>query len=415
MTTQRVYLCPEHPEKPYTSWRKFRGHWSTQHRGEECPPREDFLQEMEKGEARELKDQYKEDLKETKEKVEVTTKAVFEGEFTLPEEPVPKLAKILEVNGVPEDIVRQVLGVFQLHPAYRDNPTNLHYLLITKLPRKFHPSIPLMTSAFMSSDASYPEGIPIMGGFGMQGPGIMPPLGGMGGYPPYYPPSYGYMPNFRQPISGRETEEEERRPRRREDPMDSMKDTIAMMGAMFEFMGKVGGNRTEETEKLSEDLRASYEGLRNTLEEATQASRAEKEAMREEFSKKVEEVTEASRAVIEETKNALHRTELGRLEDRITTLQESKDEERSEGLGSLLKEAGEGIGSQLEGLRTSVTQGVEKVGTIVEKVVSTEGLPKSPVGRGRGRTSPKNVNEASELLSIEMEIEELAGSLEEGG
>jgi len=46
----RVYICPQHPEKTYTSWRKFRGHWSTRHKGEECPPREEFMQEREKEE-----------------------------------------------------------------------------------------------------------------------------------------------------------------------------------------------------------------------------------------------------------------------------------------------------------------------------------------------------------------------------
>ena len=41
-----VYACSEHPEKVYSSWRKFRGHWTVCHKGEVCPPREEFYREI---------------------------------------------------------------------------------------------------------------------------------------------------------------------------------------------------------------------------------------------------------------------------------------------------------------------------------------------------------------------------------
>ncbi|GAI74134.1 unnamed protein product, partial [marine sediment metagenome] len=188
----RVYICPEHPEKTYTSWRKFRGHWSTQHRGEECPPREEFLREMEREEVLGKKKEHKEELKEEAAQREEVAGAITAGEFILPEDPIPRLAKILEVHGVPGDLTTQILGVFQLHPGYRENPVNLHYLLTAKLPRKLHSSIPMMISAFTTQEGGYPEGIPMMGGQSGMGMGPMPPFMYGGGMSPYYPPTVGY-------------------------------------------------------------------------------------------------------------------------------------------------------------------------------------------------------------------------------
>ena len=100
MPSQRIYLCPDHPDKSYTSWRKFRGHWSTQHRGQECPPREEFLQVVERETVLEEKREFRE---EKKERAEV--KATFGQEIprigeNLPEEPVERLATILDVHGI---------------------------------------------------------------------------------------------------------------------------------------------------------------------------------------------------------------------------------------------------------------------------------------------------------------------------
>ena len=304
----RAYVCPEHPEKVYSSWRKFRGHWSTQHRGEECPPREEFLQEMEKADFLEQKAESKEKVKERGEEKKVIEAAVERGEFILPEDPVPRLDKILEVHGVDENLRNQILGVFQIHPGYRDNPVNLHYLLTAKLPRKLHPSIPMIISAFTAQEGGYPEGIPMMGGIANMGGAIMPPYMMGGGYQSMpYPPMGGYyMP--RQPMGRQSPGEDERTTRRRESPMDSMKETIALMGAMFETMGKIGGGGEEKFEKFTEKLEAAYTGLSSTIEEVLAKSSEEKEEMKQEFSQQLREVQETSGKVIEETKEALHQT-----------------------------------------------------------------------------------------------------------
>jgi len=400
----RVYVCPEHPAKNYTSWRKFRGHWSTQHRGEECPPREEFLQEMEKEEVIREKGEYKEELKVKAAVREEAVEAITAGEFTLPEDPVPRLAKILEVHGVPGDIITQVLGVFQIHPGYRDNPVNLHYLLTAKLNRKMHSSIPMIISAFTAQEGGYPEGMGIGMIPGMQGPGAMPPFMYGGGMQPYYPPTFGYQPTFRQPIGGREEAAgEERRERVRES--NPVKDAVALLGTMLDLQDKIGGGKKEGEVNVQE----IFEGFRTTLEEVTKTHGEQQDKLMEQM----EKVQEGNKAALEGIKEQLHTAEKGRLQDKIETLQETKDEERSEGLGSLLKEAGEGLGTQAEGIRTSITDAGSKIADLAGKIVSTEGLPSSPLkggasGAGGGRT----VSEASELMEAETALEEIAKRLE---
>lgn len=400
----RVYICPEHPEKTYTSWRKFRGHWSTQHRGEECPPREEFLQEMEKEEVLGKKKEHKEELKEGAVIREEAAEKIAAGEFILPEDPIPRLAKILEVHGVPGELTAQILGVFQLHPGYRENPVNLHYLLTAKLPRKLHSSIPMMISAFTTQEGQYPEGIPMMGGQPGMGMGPMPPFMYGGGMSPYYSPTLGYQPVFRPPISGREEGREgERRERVRE--ANPVADAVALLGTIVDLKDKLMPSPTEGTPSVQE----IFEGFRTTIEEVTKDSKGQQDKLIAQMG----EMQEGNRATLEGIQGQLHQAEKDRLQDRIDTLVEAKEEERSEGLGTLLKEAGEGMGAQVDGLRQSVTEGVDKIGDIVGKVVSTEGLPSGFPGESvPGAKKEKTVEEASKLWEAENAVEEIAKGLE---
>ena len=402
----RCYVCPEHPEKVYTSWRKFRGHWSTQHRGEECPPREEFLQEMDKEEVLGKKKEYKEGLKEEAKVREEAAEAITAGEFILPEDPIPRLAKILEVHGVPEDLTTQILGVFQLHPGYRDNPVNLHYLLTAKLPRKLHSSIPMMISAFTTTEEGYPSGSPFGIISGGMGPGAMPPFMMGGGYPPYYPPTFGYPPIYRPPIGGREAGEEEGR-RTRPKETNPVQDAVALLGTIIELKDKLipsGGEGSHSVQEI-------FEGFRATIEEITKDNRDQQDKLLGQM----EKVQESNKAALEGIKEQFHRAEMDRLQDKIDTLEGARDEERSEGLGQLLKEAGEGVGTQLEGIRGSVTQGMDKVSDLVSKVVSPEGVKLPGVGEGKVTSKGKSVATASELLEAEATVDKLAQELQKGG
>lgn len=404
----RVYVCPEHPEKTYTSWRKFRGHWSTQHRGEECPPREEFMQEMDRSEVEGEKKEKREEKKEKAEAKVLKEEAELPGEFVLPEEPAPRLAKILEVHAVPPDIIAQILGVFQLHPAYRDNPTNLHYLLTAKLPRKLHPSIPMMTSAFMTPDASYPEGFPGMMMPGMQGPGMMPPFMMGGGYSPYYPPTYGLSPFYRPPISGREaTGEEEGERGGRGRTVDPVKDAMALLQTLQDFQKNMLGEEGKGRPTVEE----VFEGFRESLEEITKEGKDQQDKVLDRMERMQESHSEALKGI----ETQLHLSQLENKQAEIDRLKEEKSEEQSEGLGTLLREAGEGVGSQVEGLRQNISSGLDRIGDIVEKVVSTEGTVTSPTKKGRGRgAGDRTVADASQILEVESEIEGLAKDMQGG-
>jgi len=420
----KVYLCPTHPEKPYSSWRKFRGHWSTQHRGEECPPREEFLHEEEKTEFLEQKKEFKEGGGFPKETISAPGVEVNDipiiGEGGLPEDPVRRLATILDVHGVDKLIRNQLLSIFQLHPGYKGNPVNLHYLLTAKLPRKFHQTIPMMINEFTASDGGYPEGMAI-GGLQMGGsPGGYPPLmyggGGYSGYPPYYPPYY--PPVGRRPIGGYDEGEEERPSRRKEDPLGPMKDTVALVGALMDVMSKASGGKSDNLEKLSEDLRSSYEGLRSTLEEVIEKSREEKQELAGKYEGQIIALKESFGSTLEKIKEELHGAEKARLQDKIATLENEKDEERTTGLGELMKEAGQGISSQLAEVGSSVSKGMDKVGQIAEKVATApmaivEGRV-TPPGGVKLHPGPKTLTEAVQTIEAEDEVEILAKELERG-
>jgi len=424
----RVYLCPEHPEKIYTSWRKFRGHWSTRHKGEECPPREEFAQEMDREEVTQTKierGQAGGAGEERKARMDAESAAEVAatgggialsdvprlGESGLPEEPVDRLATILDVHGVDKVVRDQILRIFQLHPGYRENPVNLHYLLTARLPRKMHSSAPMMISAYVTQDSTYPEGSPMgfMPGMGM--PGANPPFMFGGGFSNQYQPPMGYFPPYRPSISGREPAMEEREPRRRGEGDSSVSSTVALLGALLDVTQKLGGGKSEETSKLSEDLRASYEGLRDTLNEMAEVNRAEKEDIRSSFESKLEAIQGESRKAVEEAKEARHKAEMESREAEIARLREEREEERSEGLGTLLKEAGEGVGVQVEGIRQSLNQGMDRIGSIVETAAKVA-PPEVSIKRG-GTGKQKTVADATELMEAETELEQIAQQLGE--
>ena len=395
----RVYICQEHPAKTYTSWRKFRGHWSTQHRGEECPPREEFMQEVEREAVLEVKREKREDKKERAEAKEYGPREGAPGEFTLPEESVPRLSRILEVHGVPDEITTSILGIFQLHPAYRENPVNLHYLLTAKLPRKLHASIPMMISAFTTQDQGYPEGAGIGMIPGMPGAGPMPPFMYGGGYSPPYPPSYGFQPFYRQPMGGHEAEEEDGK-RRRVKESNPVQDAVALLGTILDLKDKL----MPESGGGSAQVQEIFEGFRSTIEELSKDSKEQQE----ELLKRLEKSEESHKESLEGIKASLNQSEKDRLQDRINQLEESKDDERSSGLGELIREAGEGLGTQAEGIRQSLDGGLKKVGDIVEKVVSTGLSSEATIIRRSKEGAPvrkKSVADAARLMEAEEAVE----------
>jgi len=416
----RIYRCEEHPEKVYTSWRKFRGHWSTKHRGEEVGEREEYRHEVDKDEVIEEK---KERREEKKEAAGVKETLGEEGglpeQFILPEEPLPRLARILQVHGVPEDITSHILGIFQLHPGYQTNPVNLHYLLTARLPKRLHPSIPMMISAFTTTDSGYPEGMPMMMGPGGMGPGVMPPymMGGGygGGYPSYNPMTYGLPPYFRPPPGGRVGEEElgerEKGRGRGSRVSEELSGFVAMIGALKELGLAGGGSEGEATSHL----RDIAEGMKDTVAEIVEKSREEKEAIMKSFSVQMEGLREESRRTAETLKDAVHDSEKGRLQDRIADLESAKAQETSEGLGSMLREAGEGLGQQVEGVRQSIDKGLEKIGGVVDKVVAVEMAP-GGTKLASDKLPPKgrSTKEARELMEAEEQVMALAQALETG-
>ena len=405
MATQRVYICPDHPDKNYTSWRKFRGHWSTRHRGEECPPREEFLQEKEKEEVLEEKKERRETLKETAEKREGAEGAPVS--FELSEDPVPRLAQILQVHGVPPEAQSQILGVFQLHPQYQTNPVNLHYLLTAKLPRKLHQSIPMIISAFTTPDNDYPAG-GMMGMMpGMGGPQMMPPYMMGGGFSPYYQQPMGYSPVYRPPISGRESSDEGEG-RRRAKESSPVEDAVALLTTIMKLKDQLVG----ESKGGDTSVQEIFEGFRSTIEEMSKESKDQVTGLLG----TIEKMEEGHKMALEGIKENLHRAELGRLEDKIDTLEKTKDDEKTEGLGTLLREAGEGMGSQIEGVRASVTEGIDKIGDIVKNtVVPGASMVFSTGQKLKTGNGPRSVADASNLLAAEEDLEALAKSLEGEG
>ncbi len=420
----KVYVCPAHPEKNYTSWRKFRGHWSTQHRGEECPDRETFVQEVEKAEIQEAKKELRENpVNPAKDETEVGTGAKTQSplvallETGLPEEGVPRLQAILTVHGVDESTMFQILALFQLNPAYQQNPINLHYLLTAKLPRKFHTSIPMIVNEFSNQTESSPLG----GIGGMMMPGVtgqmIPPYlqGGFGGMNPYmmYNP-YSMMPPRRGPIGGGDEEEGGSRRRRSSEDEDPMTKTIALMGAFMDVVQKMTGGKSDETTKLSEDLRASYEGRSTTLAETIGSTNKEKNEIMEKFNSTINAMEENHRKEMDEVKELLHQAQMAKLEEKISTLEEQKTAEQTSGLGDLLKEAGEGVGTQAEGIRKSVENGVNKMADLAIKVAESASKPATPqpIQREGVNQEPKrDLSNAAALIEAETAVVQLADKL----
>jgi len=384
------------------------------------------MQDMEKEDVKERRQDFRETSKPPREESPPEEPAFGQGvprisQEGLPEDPVSRLATILDVHGVDTNTRNQLLGIFQLHPGYKENPMQLHYLLTSKLPRRYHATIPMMVQSFNAQEGSYPEGVPMgmMGGYGQ--PQVPPYAYGMQpqGYLSQFMPPYTYMPYPRGPMGNRQEEDTEERPsrgRERSDPMSSMKDMFAMMGTMLEFMNNAGRSKSEETQNLNETLRSSYEGLRGTLEEVMEKARDEREEMRGVHRKEMDEIKETSRLQAEAVKDMFHESEKGRLEDKVARLEGDRDEERSTGLGELVREAGEGVNTQIQGIRESMDKGADKIGDIISKVGVPGGPQSSAIAEETGSGPKKRtVGQASDLMKAGEEVERLAKEAEIGG
>ena len=220
---------------------------------------------------------------------------------------------------------------------------------------------------------------------------------------PYYPPTVGYQPYFKQPIGGREgTREEEGGGRVKEH--SPVQDAVALLGTIVDLKDKLVPSAPEGSPSVQE----IFEGFRATIEEVTKDSKDQQDGLIAQMGK----IQEANQATLESIQGQLHQAEKDRLQDKIDTLVEAKDEERSEGLGTLLKEAGEGIGSQLEGVRGTLDKGMDKVTDLVGKAVAVEGVTIPPAGEGATKTPRSRTPAAAkDLLEAEAKVEELATKL----
>jgi len=458
MAKKRIYICPDHPEKPYTSWRRFRGHWSTLHKGEECPPRENFLQEVEAEDVPQMKQEYREELeagggisKHDESGSNYGRDIPRVGVEGLPEEPIARLATILDVHGIDKSIRDSVLSIFQLHPAYKDNPVNLQYLLMAKLPRKHHQIIPMMVSEFTMQEGATLEGAAL----GMLQPGLnsnmMPSYLYPGMSQGYYQPSFGYQNYGMRPMAGavppgggypgygsegpvasgrggegdispgeerknnlQEVKEivelvlashyksgDEEAPKSKK---EDLKETIAVIGSVMGLVREMTP-QSDKAEESNAKMGEYLQDLRSTLEKVIAESAAERAALREEMNNTVRELMEQNRTTLTEMKDQLSEAEKRRLQDRIDSLEETKDEERTEGLGGLLREAGMGLGTQMSGVKDSIDKVVDKIGDVavtLPKVVP----PQIPV------EAPKTLEQAGQLFEAELQVEALARSLE---
>jgi len=225
-----------------------------------------------------------------------------------------------------------------------------------------------------------------------------------GGYSPYYPQPMGYSPNYRPPMGGRESLDEGEG-RRRAKETNPVEDAVALLTTIMKLKDQIGG----ESKGGDTSVQEIFEGFRATIEEMNKESKDQVKGLLDTIGK----MEEGHKVALEGIKENLHEAQLARLEDKIDTLEKTKDDEKTEGLGSLLREAGEGLGSQIEGVRTSISEGVGKIGEIVEKTVTTGAAPIFSTGqKPKAENGPKSIAAASQLLAAEDELETIARSLE---
>jgi hypothetical protein len=144
-------------------------------------------------------------------------------------------------------------------------------------------------------------------------------------------------------------------------------------------------------------MQDNFNALKTTLDNVVNNGRIEKEQLRDNFEARLEAVAASSQDMIETLKDTLHQTEKGHLQLEIQRLQSKSAEENSEGLGNLLREVGEGVGMQMEGLRNSLNNGLDKVGTIAEKAITAN--PAAKAGEAIMKSSLPNAGPLKKVLS----------------
>lgn len=315
------------------------------------------------------------------------------------DDPLMRLAMILYVHGVPDKVRETIMGIVQLHPDHLQNPLNLHALLGNTLDKRFQPRVQLMVSEFMSHENRQEDPF-----------GYIPPLqpgvqtgqggynAGAGMYPQNYP-GYGKQnqyayPNMMQPFA------------QPQGPEQQLQSLVAMMTSMFKAMTEMtgaGGGNNEEAKELRQEIRS----MREASERNAETYRKEALDMRLNYEKDMREMAESSRKQVEEMREQLHSDQMTRLQSQVAALREARAEEMSEGLGSLIRDLGEGIGAEMSAIRENVDGGLKQIGGIVKNTMTAPGAtsPGADSSDSPEDSSPqRSIAEATELMETEEAI-----------
>lgn len=438
------YQCPHHPDKVYDQWIKFTGHWGHSHKGEPRPEKEDVEVE--------LLDDFMDDGSEPfSEESPAPSRAGAPraappaspthqngaqgyvspfgqdiprlSEDIIPSDDTARLAMVLDMHQVDKPARDMVLTIFQMYPdVYQNNPVNLQQLLLTKLRKIYHPSVLMMVTEYgAGTQPTYPGGGMLLPG---QGPGmyqgIYPGMnpGMPQGYPQQFPGvGMGYgggLPMRVPPQNPQMTQSTQPK-----DPIDDMVRMMSGMGAMMTAMQQMNGGGQQQANQIAQQMQQNFEGLKNTLDTVIRQTQVDKESMRNDFQQRLETVSAQSGEMLEAMKDALHETQLQNKEAEIARLRDLKEQEMSDGLGSLLREAGEGVGAQMEGVRQSLNMGLNKIGDLVHDAITAPGRAINP-GSGQPRQKvdigrPLTPGQAARVVQSENEIRRLITEMGGGG
>lgn len=311
------------------------------------------------------------------------------------DDPLHRLAMILYVHQVPDKIRQTILGIVQLHPDHLHNPLNLHALLANTLDKKSQPRVQLMVSEFMSHENRQEDPF-----------GYMPPLQpgiqqNQAGYNPgvgMYPQNYGGQnrynyPNPMQPFA------------QPQGPEQQMQSLISMMTGMFKAMNEMtgAGGGNDQVKEMRQELRL----MRESSEKSAEVFRKENQDLRLQYEAQMREVMENSRQQVDEMRNQLHTVEMARLQNQVLALQQTKTEEMSEGLGSLIRDLGEGVGAEMSAIRENVDGGLKQIGDFMKNSVSSSGgssTEKESPASSEDSSPQRTIAEATELMETEEAI-----------
>lgn len=438
------FQCPHHPDKVYDQWIKFTGHWGHSHKGEPRPEKEDVEVE--------LTDDFMEDNHEdSREELPITAgpssprsaapapAANQNGsqgyvspfgqdiprlsEDIIPSDDTARLAMVLDMHQVDKPARDMVLTIFQMYPdVYQNNPVNLQQLLLTKLRKIYHPSVLMMVTEYgAGTQPTYPGGGMLLPG---QGPGmyqgIYPGMNpGMAqGYPQQFPGAgmgYGVGLPMRVPPQNPQNTQ----PTQPKDPIDDMVRMMTGFGAMITAMNQMNAGGQQQSSQITQQMQQNFDGLKSTLDTVIRQTQVDKEAMRNDFQQRLEVVSAQSGEMLEAMKDALHETQLQNKEAEIARLRDMKEQEMSDGLGSLLREAGEGVGAQMEGMRQTLNSGLNKIGDLAHDMLTAPGRAINP-GSGQPRQKvdigrPLTPGQAARAVQSENEIRRLIAEMGGGG